>query len=396
MHEMVYIGFADTSSRDNPKPGCTIVRLQSRDTHGVHWLHKDVLLKQAAYPREITRDGIEKNDFSQGRRTLVVGGQDGFIALTCEVNDKYGIMLVAPDNQSRFLPLEEPPATWLWNIDFAHDTKTLVLSYANRLPLKVSPALPLTPPHDNSEHITRFVRWDTGQLVADTVTGWSAYAGAREAFLANVFQQPFTYDILTRRKVRNAHAEASLLRLLGERNSPRVKTGYRMHGRELPFILYGLEKLFALSGNLQFMFEMENREIGPPGGGGPRLDWSDDFVEDAVYASGRGILFSIIRGSHSPHSGFQFLNDRGDFRFLSTGPLRMGSGNGLKQHFPSYPPGIFEVTLASGRVHYTSPPGAAKGALAESALRSDVFDREIASNAVFLMKRGTAKGDGRP
>lgn len=402
MHEIVYIKFVDHDP-DHRKPGCYVVRLQSRDAGGAHWTQRDLLLKTLSYPQEPSLpDG--RSDASRPNRGLLAAARDGFIAFCCYADNKFSIVLIAPNNQFRTLPLEEPPGTTLYAMEFAEDARTLVLLYYLRQAPNPTGQAPKPAPERDTTFTARFVRWDTGRFVVDTVPGWFACANGRESYFLDSDYRPFTYDTQARRRIGNGLAEARLLRLWQARNSPPVYTGYRQSGKLLPTNYYARELMYAFSGNLTFMFEIDLEDVSNTETEGVFVhdpDFHNDFVHDEVFTADRGIVWSIFHNGHSPFSGFQFLNDQGDFRFLATGPVRMRRGDGpprkdvawapsIFRGSTSYAAGIFEVELARGRVHYTSLPRAAKGTLAGSAVRGDVLGREMSGDAVILMKRGTA------
>lgn len=376
MTELVYIGFANTSDDSMTHPGCQLARFSTVD--GRRWRRDNLTFKEIAYPQEWMRTNFGSRDFSYGQRTLNAIGQDGVIVFNGYVNKEYGIIFVYPDRAHRFFPVNEPKDTFLVAMDFSDDARTLVLQYQTRT---------LDDEGKRDVFLTQFIRWDKRSgITVDTVPGWFAYASPRFAILVDKSGKPFAQDLIARQRGQDWSAEAKIAALLTERNSPRVYPPGtdRARGKILPTAIYAPGKMFTFSPDRRLMFELENEEIGPPGGGAPSPDWSNDFVRDNIFASGKGILWTIERGSHAPLDGIQFTDKEGTFRFLSPGPLKMGRT--AKKMIP-YPPGIFTVNLRRNTVRHVPAPNILAGALQANVLLNDAIMRYKAGYTLFLMKR---------
>lgn len=390
MNEAVYIGFVDEGKDKKNRPGCVVVRLFTKD--GKRWHRRALRLGEVVYPDERRHPPGEGLMVSEGHRTLYVAGQDGYIAFNCYINNRYGIMLVRPDDRRSFLPLEEPPGKYIAQMDFSADTSTLVLVYANRKPANTTEYG--KPTSDILwEYVTQFLRWDKQRFyVMDTVPGWLAYADRKWATLADETQRVYSYDLMRRRLGKNEATEDGLRSLLQERNSPRVlqKIGYRQAGKRLPFVTgYNC----AFSPKFRYMFEREVDDIGLPGVNSYRMTdevfWKYKWM-DAVYSPGRGIVWSMVHVEAGVFRQFQFLNEQGDFRFASPLPFTMRPRVSGQERPIQHKAGIFEVEVTRNRVHYTPFPLWETGIVKVTPQSSPAFYKNVLGNEFFLMKRATA------
>ena len=337
--ELVYIGFADMRPTEVTKPGCHVVRL-SRDSRGRRH-RRDLAIKEAAFSYEDR--GV---------------GQDGHIAFVCVVRGKYGLMLVFPDNHHQFLPLEIPPEYALWGMDFASDTKTITLFY-QKLEKVGGKKLYRNGENYATEEVrwfqgegnlAQFVRWDRGPLALwDTVPGWLAYAGAKEAYLSDMKGNITTYDILKRRKSRNPPAEARLAALFAQRKFFTVLRQTDPPTNNLPssFPSQG----YQFSDDLRFLYQAAVDTLAEHTKKYHGY-YNQRSVLDGVFTAGHDYLWMIARVRLSYLSGLQFINNRGDIRFLCPGTSEVGLGRDNTPPLRRYPPGLFETDGQSGRMRF--------------------------------------------
>ena len=401
--ELVALGFATTPNlTQSPlKAGCRLVRLSCGSAGG----HKrtDLLFPHMVDPGTYTlRKG--RDSLQTGVQGLCIAAQGGYVAFTGYQGEQHGVVLVFPDNTHQFLPLEEPTGRYLCCIDFAGDTRTLALSYIKRDPGDWDEQRGF-----DYDPQTRFVRWESRRLaVADNTAGWLARVRSSQALLADRFGRAATYDFASHRPLPDAPLEARLAALLAERRSPRVRLPryYPIDGRSV-----ARPGTYAVSPNVAFMFEEALHEYPPANK--PYQGAIEDIVTDGIWAAGRGLLWTITHRKRAGISSFEFTSDWGDFRFLCPGPLWMGRQLNGRDHHRSYPPGLFEVELSSGRVRHRSlaslnngpitavvvqaqqlgllrPPTNGAGEVVGSAARADAFLRFTPLFDMLLMKRGVA------
>jgi hypothetical protein len=101
----------------------------------------------------------------------------------------------------------------------------------------------------------------------------------------------------------------------------------------LPFIGQTQNNQYGLSSNAQFMVEMENVYLGPPGGGRAEVD-----LEDTFFSNAGKTVWTIKRSCVCPVLGFHFLGQSGGFLFAMQSPFWMGAKK--KGFKPSRPESI--------------------------------------------------------